>query len=237
MKLKYLSTILFTLTFLNINANAAPTKTSAGKIKMKTSSAGPARNKVQAPLSLTPVLGLAHMTLRGLDKISTSDDNGVSFGALVDLQTPRMKELFLQTGVLYNQFGARAGNLPDGNPANITGIRLNISYLSVPVLAKYNFLSMDGNTFFAKAGVMPGVVVGKELRASINGNSIADSHISDVKAYDLPVVLGLGGRIPFEKDYAMMLDASWVRSTMTISGNQNIYNQGFLVSAGINIAL
>ena len=219
------------------NANAQGSKFSA-KTKMKASSTGPTTNKVQAPLSMTPVIGVANMTLRGPDKISTSSDNGASFGALVDIQTPKVKELFLQTGVLYNQFGAKAGNLPNEDRyKDITGLRMNISYLSVPLLAKYNFLAVDGNTFFAKGGIMPGVVVGKELRGSVSGNSLSSSHISDVKAYDIPVVLGLGGRIPFEKVYAMMLDASWVRSAMTIHGNQNVYNQGFMLSAGINIAL
>lgn len=236
MKASLFSLILIAFAFSN--ADAAPTRTSAAKIKMKTSSVGPATNKVQAPLSMTPVIGMANMSLRGLDKISTSSDNGASFGALMDIQTPRVKELFLQTGVLYNQFGAKAGNLPNEDRyKDITGLRYNISYLSIPMLAKYNFLSVDGNTFFAKGGIMPGVVVGKELRGTVSGNGLNSSHISDIKAYDLPVVLGLGGRIPFEKDYAMMLDASWLRSAMTIHGNQNVYNQGFMLSAGINIAL
>ena len=231
--------LLVAFAFARAQAATSSAKLSTPKTKMKLSKSAPVDATNQAPLSLSPTLGITYSTLRGgTDPFTTTEDNGMSVGGLVDIQSPQNKDLFFQTGLLYNQMGAKLSdyNAPNGG-GRLTGVRMNLTYLNVPAFVKFNFLRAQDNTFFVKAGLMPGVIVGKEFRASANGQTVSKMAIDDLKQYDVPALVGVGARIPFQKEYALMLDASWMRSLMTISGKENTYNQAFFITGGINIAL
>ena len=224
------------MAFALSQAEAAPVKATTNTTKTKAAAVSSWNSPMQAPLSLTPTLGANYMSVRGIKELSTSPDTGMSLGVMVDVQTPANKNLFLQTGVMYNQFGSKVGDI-EGEGARLTGVRFNITYLNVAAIAKYNLIATKDNSVFVKAGLLPGVVVAKELRGSVGGTTISRSAVPELKAYDLPFVLGGGVRIPFQKEYGLILDAAWVRSIFDTFGNTNAKNDGFVASAGINIAL
>lgn len=229
-------------------ANAAPVQGTAAaaamspyapKTKIKTSTATKSswNSPKQAPLSLTPVLGANYMSIRGIKELGTSPDTGMTVGALVDVQAPMNKNLFLQTGVLYNQFGTKVDDVQVTNGVRARGLRINLTYLNIAAIAKYNIVSTDQNSVFVKAGVIPGVIVAKEFRGSAEGITFSRSGVPDLKQYDLPFIIGGGARIPFQKEYGLMLEAAYVRSIFDTFGNSNAKNDGFVATAGINIAL
>ena len=220
-------------------AEAAPVSSSAKapKTKMKAPVESSWNSPRQAPLSLTPVLGANYMSVIHIKELSTSPDTGMTFGAMVDMQSPANKDLFFQTGVLYNQFGSKVGDIELENGSRARGVRFNLTYLNFAAIAKYNIVSTNQNSVFVKAGLLPGVIVAKELRGNVDGVTFSRSGVPELKQYDLPFILGGGARIPFQKEYGLMLEAAWVRSIFDTFGNSNAKNDGFIASAGINIAL
>ena len=125
---------------------------------------------------------------------------------------------------MYNQFGSKFNDVELAPGFRATGIRINLTYVNVPLVAKYNIISTDKNSVFVKAGLLPGVVVAKELRGSLNGRTGSKSSIPDLKQYDLPFTLGGGARIPFQKEYGLMLEAAYIRSIFDTFGDSNAKN-------------
>lgn len=239
---------MFLTTLLSLvlsQASAAPVEGTAAAAarnpyaaKTKTKLTAPSWNSPrQAPVSLTPSLGANYMSIRGIKELSSTPDTGMSLSVLAEVQTPANKNLFLQTGLMYNQFGSKFGDEAIAPGVSIRGIRINLTYLNVPLIAKYNIVSTDQNSVYIKAGILPGVVVAKEIRGSLNGFTLSQSAIPELKQYDVPFTLGGGMRIPFQKEYGLTVDAAYVRSIFDTVGNTNAKNDGFVASVGVNVAL
>lgn len=241
------------LAFAFANAEAATNKLSANKLSTTKStttrsvSSSASSNstqvvapgydsKVQSPVSLTPSVGMTYSKMHGLRELKTSDQNGLSLNALVDLKLGR--GFYLQTGAMYNQMGTKIGDVNEGN-TSLKGVRFNLTYLYVPAIAKLNVYGSNGNTVFLKGGLAAGVIVNKEFQGNVNGLTASSSSIPvfEIKQYDLPVILGVGGRFPIDRVFALTADASWMRSTFSISGSDNVYNEGFALTGGLNIPL
>lgn len=183
------------------------------------------------PLHITPAVGAAVMSIKS-DSGGSDPDTGVSIGGLVDIG--RGITTF-QTGLLYNQFGGKGTETVNGTDLNI---KVNLSYLSVPALAKFNFSGDPESTFFIKAGLMPGLLVSKQGTVSAGGQSVSTSDVS-VNSFDLPAVAGLGGAIPISPTTSFIIEASYIRSLLNISssGSGNARNEGVLLTAGVSLSL
>lgn len=230
-----MKSILFSTVFaLAFTAHAASVK-SDSRVKMKAPTASGVASEKQAPLSLSPTVGIAHMKVKNFEGLKSTPDSGASIGALVDIQTQN-KNLFIQSGLVINQFGTKIQDVPVDGGLDVTGVRLNLTYLNVPAIAKLNVLESGNNTFFVKGGLMPGILIQKEIKAAFAGQTLSGEHF-EIKTIDLPAVVGLGARIPFQKEYALMLDATYVHSMFSLTGKNNTYNEGFVATAGINVAL
>ncbi len=171
---------------------------------------------------LTPTLGLAAMSLKS-SNASTDTDMGISAGGYVELGDSMVT---FQTGLLYNQFGGKVSAL--GQSASI-----NLSYLSVPLLAKFNVNGSAEQSFFLRMGVMPGFLVSKTAKAGGQSETIDEG----LKSFDIPMVIGLGAAIPTNSDMSISIGADYIRGLTSVASEGEIRNEGFLLSAGVVLAM
>ena len=156
------------------------------------------------------------------DDGSSDSDNGLSIGGLAEIGSGMTT---FQTGLLYNQFGGK--DTSDGDK-----LQLNLDYLSIPLLGKINFMGDPENTVYMKAGLMPGILVSKEMKVTVDGETFKSSNIG-VNSVDVPGVIGLGGTFPVESGNSVGIEANYVRSLSKINNSSDgqAYNEGFIVSA------
>ena len=217
-------------------AQAAPVKETVGRTVISAPKQKRSSNLTSGIQSVTPTVGLANMNITGTSGSgpSPSSDSGLSVGAILDIST-NTPDLTFQTGALYNQFGAKSSFTGDFDIP--VSVKANFTYLSVPVIAKYNFGETDGgNVFYGRGGLMPGYLLSKKITFSALGQSVSQD-APGLKNYDLPIVLGAGMKFPLEKDYALTVEANFIRSLMSIANSGSAYNEGFTFTTGLNIAL
>jgi hypothetical protein len=170
---------------------------------------------------LTPTLGMAAVSLRS-ENGATGNDLGVSGGALLDIGTPTIS---FETGLLYNQLGGKSGDT-----------QINLSYVGVPLLAKWNTTGRVEGVYL-KGGVLPQILVSQNVKTqnepTISGNDVGASSV------DFGLLFGVGGTIPLSPQTALVLDVSYLRGLKNVveKADAPIRNEGFIFSSGVSITL
>ena len=122
-----------------------------------------------------------------------------------------------ETGMLLMQTSADA-TLNNGETATV-----NVTYLTLPMMAKLRVLAMKNQSWYAKFGALTALTVGSSDRNITSG--------ADVMA-----AVGLGGRFTFTQKSDFIVEATYnkglLESLNTTSGSS--YNQGFVVLAGVS---
>lgn len=179
---------------------------------------------------LIPVAGMAAMSIDVKDsETEFSHDTGTSAGLLMNFGSGFVT---LETGVLYNQFGAKI------KQDEVT-IKLKFDYISIPVALKLNLFGDVENTVFLKAGVMPGFAQAKKFKAEFRGREI-EQDVRGIKDFDLPAIAGMGGAISVAQNASLIIEASYIHSLQSIAKddtNSDVRNTGFNVLGGVSIGL
>lgn len=164
--------------------------------------------------------------------------------------------LQLETGLEYNQRSVSyAGyvRFSDGNSSSYVGdIGIDVSYLDVPVLARYSFTLTPGFRMFVHGGAVAGFVQSQSTNlsnvrytyANVQGAFFpylptsqlsAEATLGKMNSVDFRGLGGLGGEIDVARGMAISLGADYQRSLSKINGSgpDSIVVEGFSVTAGL----
>ena len=187
-------------------------------------------NASTASMSVAPVLGMSTFSFAG-DSMWQSK-NGLTAGAIVDFGRSYFS---METGLMYMQQGARASldATAGGRKVGTVTADVNLEYLALPILGRYNFSGDAQKTFFLKAGAMPQTLLGKEVKVSGFGQSYSTRDL-DVATTDVLLVAGAGLEFPFSQNGSIRGDLTYNRGLLKVnnSGDTTLNNQGFLTSVG-----
>lgn len=217
------------LTSLTIALSAAFAATQEGTSQMHTDSQAVTST---SKINIIPTIGLGSAAVKISGAKNLKPTSAVSAAGLVEFGT---SALTMQTGLGLTMLGTGISDDKSDPSFQLTDARMNLTYLNVPVIGKFNFSGSQSRTFFVKAGLMPGFLVYKEFTYKVNDEKKSSKNISGIKNFDLPVVVGLGGAFPLQNGYGLVFDLSWIRSLQTIANEGNAYNESFMVSGGFNI--
>lgn len=182
----------------------------------------------QKTLRIVPSIGVGGFKLQGSNGSSDSTI-GTSVAGIAEFGSGYFS---FQTGLMVNKFGGKgstAGNSTD----------LAITYLGIPVMAKINLTGNATKTVYIKAGLVPSLVVQKELKFNVDGFSGTTSNVK-MQNFDMPVVIGVGGAIPVSDNAALIVGIDYMQSTGNIAADTSrsqVKNVGYLVNAGLSIGL
>jgi hypothetical protein len=115
----------------------------------------------------------------GLNVSSVNDDEfkakaGIYGGVFANI--PVASSFSVQPEVLYNGMGAKADNASD--------VKLNLDYISVPVMLQYNVLP----ELYLEAGPQFSFAINKKLKSDVGSADLKDS----ISGFDFGVGLGAG---------------------------------------------
>ncbi len=192
-----------------------------------------------APTNPLDILGRMTITSSVIDSGFTGGDaskfeNSTGFGAGI-LADIGHNHLVLETGLLYRQLGAKTKDKD-------IGLSISADYLAVPIVTKYYYGSLDGNSVYAKAGLMPALLMSKRFTTPTNAS--ADKY--PMNDLDLGAVIGVGGKVAINQKTAVIFEASYtggltkVFTPVTITENKQpkiddpgIYNKAFAILGGL----
>lgn len=175
--------------------------------------AGPSRLS-DLGMHLNPQLGVSSFEYSGN---TGGGHQNFSGGATVEFGGSNRK---FETGLLLMQTAADA-TMNDGSTA-----RVNVTYLSLPMMAKLRIISLRSQSWYAKFGAMTALQVGSSDRTITNG--------ADVLA-----AVGLGGRFAFNQKSDFIVEATYNRGLLESlhTSSETSFNQGFIVMAGLSFSI
>lgn len=185
----------------------------------------------QAGYELVPVLGLGAMSLKGDVSSDWNPDVAASGGGLFELGSGTTT---LQTGLLYNTNSMTAKG--EGLLGTLE-VKVKWDYLSVPILAKFNFMGNSSRTVYMKLGVMPSFMTHKSIEANWGDYKTGDVPL---KTFDAIAVGGIGGAIRVAQNKAIIIEGTYLRGLTDINGSGSggkVYNEGFLITSGFSFGM
>lgn len=165
----------------------------------------------------------------------------VGGGAGATVEIGNLKHVVLETGLVYQQLGYDEANIFDflGCLGMCTTSTLNLGYLGVPVVGKFYLSGQDGSSFFAKTGLIPAVLVDKQM-STYNPwtNTTVTTSNPPIKPFDLSFTIGLGGKLQMTKRASLLLELDHQRSLFNIYNNGDTgYNSANLISIGLGFEI
>ncbi len=123
----------------------------------------------------------------GNENGDVSSKSKVGFYGGLFANFPVAANFSIQPEVLYNNVGTKiTGNDEVGNEGSL---RLNLDYISVPVMFQYNATP----AFYLEAGPQFGLLVNSNLKAEVNGDTeTQDLDTDNFNTFDVGVGLGAG---------------------------------------------
>jgi len=173
---------------------------------------------------------IASNTAEGGDYGNDNNESklGPQLGAKVIM--PMNQNLSLQTGLGYANKGSKSSyNSEDGEGSYSQEDKLNLSYLEVPVIARYQF---NNTGFSAYGGLQPALLLGAKQKSEATGSASQDIDVKDsYKSLDTSAVFGVG----YEFNNGLMLNLGYDLGLMNISestdfGTSTVKNRAFKVS-------
>lgn len=166
---------------------------------------------------VTPVLGVTVGTLVGGEE-NFRDESGANAGVLLDFGK---KSVVMETGILYRQLGG-----------SVSGGSITLNYLSIPALGKYQIPMTDGHHFYVKGGMIPSILAGSNF-----SGTLADGDASTANRFEVSAALGLGANFKVSKKAALVFDFTYSRGLISVTEDENLYNSGLGVNAGLAVTL
>lgn len=137
--------------------------------------------------------GMNLSTLSDSDNLLGDNTNGVDSKSKVGFygglfaNFPVAANFSIQPEVLYNNVGTKITG--DDEVGNEGSIRLNLDYISVPVMFQYNATP----SFYLEAGPQFGFLINSNLKAEVNGDTqTEDIDTDNFNTFDVGVGLGAG---------------------------------------------
>ena len=191
-------------------------------------------NASTASFSIAPSLGLTSFSFAG--NSDWQPKTGLSAGALADFGRGYFS---FETGVLYIQQGARVSSelTAGGRKYEIASAEVNLEYLAIPLLGRYNFSGDAQKGFFIKGGVMPETLIGKEAKLNVLGYG-ASTRDFEVASNDVLLVAGGGLEVPFSQNGSFRGDLTYNHGVVKVNsgGDNTLNNSGFLAAVGAMFA-
>jgi hypothetical protein len=165
-------------------------------------------------MHLNPQIGLSSFEYSGK---TGGGHQKLSGGTTVEFGGSSRK---IETGLLLVQTGADA-TMNDGSVKQI-----NVTYLTIPMMAKLRIISMHSQSWYAKFGVMTALAAGSSDRSVTNGADVLGA-------------VGLGGRFIFTPKSDFIIEATYNRGVLEAlhTSTETSYNQGFVVMAGLSFSI
>ncbi len=232
--MKLLLAVIF-LVSLNTMAHAAPQKKKVVKrqpasIQKSQTSMALSTSMPRAKtglLRLKPTVGVTAMKVTSSSGPGLETDAGFSGGALLEFGAGYGS---VETGLMINQGGGRLTR-------DQSDVKYTLTYVSIPLLAKLNFLGNTNNTFYVKSGIVPSYLITSEATSKID-NRVYRTTDLDVNKFDTFAQIGLGGTVKLDDLMPIGLEASYMRGLVNLAKqNGEGYNDGFLfaMTFGINL--
>ncbi|WP_413586420.1 porin family protein [Bdellovibrio sp. HCB274] len=199
-------------------------------------------------VTLEPTIGYVSSTFTGIEGQNGSSVDSVSrmqggAGVLIGRGSWQF-----DTGLLYSQRGAQL-NINANDVVTATS-DITMTYIDVPVMARFSWPHSSRSHLFARAGAVVGFLTeGKtETKATINymGMSQSQSASEDVKDYfnstDIRWALGVGYDWKFARQMGLVVQADFQESVSKINNDsflpgRDVFNMGLILSAGLSIKL
>jgi hypothetical protein len=193
---------------------AADDSTSGASVRANVNDEAPPVRLSDLDMHINPQIGVSSFEYSGNTGGGHQKFTG---GATVEFGGSARK---FETGVLLMQTGA------DTTVNNGSVEQVNVTYLTLPMMAKLRIVSMRSQSWYAKFGAMTALTLNSSDRTVTNG--------ADVLA-----AAGLGGRFAFSKKSDFIVEATYNRGLLESihTANETSYNQGFVVMAGLSFSI
>lgn len=228
--------LLLSLTF-TVHAFAAPaskTKVTAKKSNSKQNQVGRSAlvskdfAEPKRPYRIVPMISMASFRMagtQGLDDVRS--DDGLSLSVLGDYN---YGSVTLQGGLSYYQMGAR-GNITNENNVPIA-LKVNLEYIALTAGAKYYF---NKRQIYGKASLSPAFKMRSEVKSTSPVRRTQE--LGNIRDMDMIFALGGGVEVPFYQHVKVGGELTYNRGLIdaTTHGNGQVFNEGFLFSAFLNL--
>jgi hypothetical protein len=202
-------------------------------------------------ITLEPTLGYVSSNFSGIEGKNGSSVDAVSrmqggMGVLIGRGMWQG-----ETGLIYAQRGARF-NMANSYTGGKNVYDFNLTYMDIPLMARFSWPHSSRSHFFARAGVVVGILSDAKYDAtttvaSYSGNSTYNTNGVDGKEYfnstDLRGAFGAGYDWKFARHVGLVVQADLqeslgkINTDKFIGSDLDVYNFGIVVSAGISIKL
>ena len=154
-----------------------------------------------------------------------------------------------ETGLLYSQ---RGGKLSLDAGLARASMDFNLTYVDIPLMARFSFPHSSRSHFFARAGLVVGILSDAKVDISASttslyaGSAQSVSQTQDAKQYftstDVRGAFGAGYDWKFSRNVGLVVQADLQESLSKVNDgtflqDQDVYNFGIIVSAGLSIKL
>jgi hypothetical protein len=173
-----------------------------------------------------PHVALTATSFVGADAEPYRAKSGLAAGILADLG--RESNLVLETGVLYREAGAVSDSTI--RPTNVF-----LRYVSVPAAMKYYFNGSQNTSAFLKLGVLPSILVGRDITVPLVA-AAPTAHL-DTYTFDIGAFAGFGSKFMITESADFSIEGVYSRSFTGLAANQELFNTGLQISAGLGLAL
>ena len=166
-------------------------------ILISVSSVALAQVRERGDIELAPNIGYATAFLNGDDVDGQSYQNGLQFGAIVDIFFN--DRWSLRTGASYMQMGSRN-----------FGSSLELDYVMVPINANWHFGST--RKWFLNFGVSPGILASAE----VDGSDISEL----VEGFQLAFTYGIGYKLEVSDNFSILIDTQGILGLTNIVSSE-----------------
>lgn len=201
-------------------------------------------------VTLEPTLGYVNSNFSGIEGKNGSSVDAVSrmqggVGVLIGRGMWQG-----ETGLLYSQRGGQL-SISNSYSTSKTTYDFNLTYIDIPVMARFSWPHSSRSHFFARAGLIVGLLSDAKYDQSTPvttwGNTYSySSNGADAKNWfnstDLRGAFGAGYDWKFARRMGLVVQADLQESLGKINTDQfmnglDVYNFGIIVSAGLSIKL
>lgn len=180
------------------------------------------------PYRIVPMISMASFRLagtQGLDNVRS--DDGIGLSVLGDYD---YGPVTLQGGLSYYQMGARGNGVTENNVP--VDFKVNLEYLALTAGAKYYFMKRQ---IYGKASLSPAFKMRSETK--VTSPIRRTDELNNVRDMDVIFAMGGGVEVPFYKHVKVGGELTYNRGLIdaTTHGNGQVFNEGFLFSAFLNL--
>ncbi|MEK2689991.1 porin family protein [Bdellovibrio sp. GT3] len=199
-------------------------------------------------VTLEPTIGYVSSTFTGIEGINGSSVDSVSRmqgGAGVLIGRGMWQ---FESGLLYSQRGGKL-NI-NANDVVKAGIDITLTYIDLPVMARFSWPHSSRSHFFARGGAVVGFLTeaNTEVTAPVNymGATASNTASQDLKdsfnSTDVRLALGMGYDWKFARKMGLVVQADFQESLNKVNKEEilpgkDMFNMGLILSAGLSVKM